>query len=175
MRRNMFVAVSAVAAAFVIAAGAGAANAPSPSYQLAGFAFGTQNTSTSLAGQATGSTGDRAFWRATVTTAPLTTCSTLGSACGVSGGSVALTSSNGSRVNGTVEGGTVMLSDQRASACGRQQYTLDAAVAAADGTTWQLTAVITQCRFAFRGTCFSLGATCRARSPRGSAARAASS
>ena len=135
MCRNMFVAVSAVAAAFVIAAGAGAANAPSPSYQLAGFAFGTPSTSTSLAGQATGSTGDRGFWRATVTTAPLTTCSTLASACGISSGTLALTSNNGSRINGTVEGGTLMLSDQATSACAPQQYTLDATVVTADGTT----------------------------------------
>jgi hypothetical protein len=154
MRRNMFVAVSAVAAALVIAAGAGAANAPSPSYQLAGFALGTpQGTTTFLSGFATGSAGDRGFWRANVTTTPLATCSTLGSSCTVTGGTFTLMSNNGSRIDGAVQGGTVTLTDQTVSTCSRQQYTFRVLLVAADGTSWWLTGVVTQVHSTSRGTC----------------------
>jgi hypothetical protein len=156
----MLAAVSAVAAAFVIAAGAAAANAPSSSYTLTGFALGSpQGTTAFLAGSATGSSGDRAFWRATVTSASLTSCATLGSVCSVTGGSVALTSNNGARLNGSVLNGTVSLTGQAASTCGQEQYTYDAAVTAADGTSWTLAAVVTERRFAFRGRCLALGAS----------------
>jgi len=163
MRRKMFIAISAVAAAFVVAAGAVAATTPSSSYQLGGLAIGgSAGTNTTLAGTAVGSTGDRGFWRATVTIAPLTTCSTLGSACAITAGTITLVSNNGSRVDGSVQGGTATLSDQAVSTCSRSQYTVRSTVLATDGTTWQLTATVTKLGLAVGRTCFSLGATVQA-------------
>ena len=163
MRRKMFIAVSAVAAAFVIAAGAVAATTPLPSYQLAGLAIGgSAGTNTVLAGTAIGSNGDRGFWRATVTIAPLTSCSALGSSCAITAGTITLTSNNGSSLIGSVQGGTATLSDQAVSTCSRSQYTVRTSVLASDGTTWQLTATVTKLGLAVGRTCFSLGATVQA-------------
>jgi hypothetical protein len=160
MRRSM---IAAALTAFVVlaaATGASAANAPSPSYQLSGIATVTpQGTTTSLFGFATGSTGDRGFWRASITTAPLSGCSTLGSSCAVTGGSFGLNSSNQSQVAGTLWDGSVTLTAQ-APGCGQQQFTVDGfgSDAASDQVTF--TAVLTQYRLSFRGTCFTLpGAT----------------
>ena len=160
MRRSMIAAALTVFVVLAAATGASAANAPSPSYQVSGIATVTpQGTTTWLAGLATGSTGDRGFWQASLTTGPLTGCSTLGSSCAVTGGTFGLNSNNRSQVAGTFYDGSVSLTAQ-APGCGRQQFTVTGfgSDAAADQVTF--TAVLTQYRLSFRGTCFTLpGAT----------------
>ena len=163
MRRKMFIAISAVAAAFVVAAGAVAATTPSSSYQLGGLAIGgTAGTNTVLAGTAVGTNGDRGFWRASVTIAPLSSCPSLGSSCAITAGTFTLTTNNGSSVTGTVQPGTATLSDQAVSTCSRSQYTVRTTVLGSDGTTWQLTATVTKLGLPVGRTCFALGATVQA-------------
>jgi hypothetical protein len=158
MRRSMFAAALTAVVALAAATGAGAANAPSPSYQVAGIAFGApQGTTTSLVGTATGSTGDRAFWRASLVTEPLSGCSTVGSTCAVTGGTLVLNSRNGSQVTGSFDNGSVTLTAQ-APGCGTQQFAVNADIGTADNEM-NLSAVVTQYRLSFRGTCFALGAS----------------
>ena len=158
MRRSMFAAALTAAVVLAAATGAGAANAPSPSYQVAGIVLGAaQGNTTSLAGTAFGSTGDRGFWRASVVTDPLTACSTVGSSCAVTGGTIALNSNNGSQLTGTFYSGGLTLTAQ-APGCGTQQFSFDAFVQTAGGGM-ELTAVVTEYRLSFRRTCLTLGAT----------------
>ena len=158
MRRSMFAAALTAVVVLAAATGAGAATAPSPSYQVAGIATVTQGSTLSLNGFATGSTGDRGFWRATISTVPLAGCSSMGTSCAITGGTLALNSSNRSQVAGTVTGGSVALTAQ-APGCGRQQFTVNA-VAATNAGDVAITAVLTQFRLSFRGTCFAFpGAT----------------
>jgi len=154
MRRSMFAAALTAVVVLAAATGAGAATAPSPSYQVAGIATVTPQGSTlSLNGLATGSTGDRGFWRATISTVPLAGCSSMGTSCAITGGTLALNSSNRSQVAGTVTGGSVALTAQ-APGCGRQQFTVNA-VATTNAGDVVVTAVLTQFRLSFRGTCFA--------------------
>ena len=158
MRRTMFAAALTAVVALAAATGASAANAPSPSYQIAGLAFGApQGSTTSLGGTATGSAGDRAFWRASLATEPLSGCSTVGSTCAVTGGTLALTSRNGAQVTGSFDMGSVTLTAQ-APGCGSEQYTVNASATTTAGDL-NLSAVVTEYRWSFRGTCFALGAT----------------
>ena len=158
MRRSMFAAVLTATVALAAATGASAANAPSPSYQVAGIALGTQQGSTTLlSGTATGSAGDRAFWRATLATDPLDGCSTVGSTCAVTGGTLSLTSRNGAQLTGNFDVGNVTLTAQ-APGCGREQYAVNAYVTTTAGEL-NLSAVVTQYRVSFRGRCFAFGAT----------------
>ena len=160
MRRSMIAAATAAVVVLAAATGASAADAPSPSYQVSGIATVTpQGTTTWLGGLATGSTGDRGFWQASLTTAPLSGCSTLGSSCAVTGGSFGLNSSNRSQVSGTFYDGSVALTAQ-APGCGRQQFTVTGFGSDAAGDQVTFTAVLTQFRLSFRGTCVTLpGAT----------------
>lgn len=158
MRKSMYAAALAAAVALAAATGASAANAPSPSYQVAGIALGTvQGSTTSFSGTATGSAGDRAFWRASLATDPLTDCSTVGSTCPVTGGTLVLTSRNGAQVTGRFDVGNVTLTAE-ALGCGRQQYTVNAYVTT-NGGELNLSAVVTEYRVSLRGTCVALGAT----------------
>ena len=127
---------------------------PSQSYQVAGLAtVAPQGTTTSLFGFATGSTGDRGFWRASITTAPLASCSSLGSSCTITGGTFGLNSNNGSQVAGTVTWGTVALTAQ-SPGCGRQQFTVNGGGTTSAGDV-AFTFVLTQFRLPFRGTCIA--------------------
>jgi len=159
MRSSRFAAAltAAVALSAAVAAGAAAATL-SPSYQVGGAAFGASQGSTStFTGFAVGSLGDRGLWRATVTHDPFTACSTVGSSCSITGGTLWLTSSNRSQLGGTIDGGSITLSAQ-GPGCGRQQYTLTADAASADGDL-QLNAVVTTLRVSFRGSCLVLATT----------------
>jgi hypothetical protein len=155
MRKSMTAAALTAVVVLAAATGAGAANAPSQSYQVAGLAtVSPQGTTTSLAGFGTGSTGDRAFWRASITTAPLASCSSLGSSCAITGGTFGLNSNNGSQVTGTITGGSVTLTAQ-APGCGRQQFTVNGGATTNAGDV-AFTVVLTQFRLSFRGTCIVL-------------------
>ncbi|HVM57819.1 MAG TPA: hypothetical protein VMT74_10160 [Gaiellaceae bacterium] len=157
MRRSKFAAAltAAVALSAAVASGAAAATL-SPSYQVAGFAFGaSQGTASSFTGFATGSLGDRGLVRATVVHDPLAGCSTVGTSCAVTGGTLNLNSNNGSSLAGTFNGGSITLSAQ-APGCGRQQYTLDGWAAVSAGNTVELNAVLTTLRVPFRGGCLTL-------------------
>jgi hypothetical protein len=154
MRKSMTAAALTAVVVLAAATGAGAANAPSQSYQVAGLAtVSPQGTTTSLFGFATGSAGDRGFWRASVTTAPLAGCSSLGSSCAITGGTFALNSNNGSQAAGAVTGGSVTLTAQ-APGCGRQQFTVNGSAATAAGDV-MFSVVLTQFRLSFRGTCIA--------------------
>jgi hypothetical protein len=154
MRKSMIAVALTAVVVLAAATGAGAANAPSQSYQVAGLATVTpQGTTTSLFGFATGSAGDRGFWRASVTTAPLAGCSSLGSSCAITGGTFGLNSNNGSQATGAVTGGSVTLTAQ-APGCGRQQFTVNGSAATAAGDV-TFSVVLTQFRLSFRGTCIA--------------------
>jgi len=153
MRRSTF-AAALTAAVILVAAVAANAATPSPSYQLTGAELGfAQGTTSTFSGFATGSQGDRAFWRASVSHAAFSTCSTVGSSCAVTGGTLALTSSNRSQVTGTFADGSFTLTAS-APGCGRQQYAV-----AADAGSDQLTGTLTTLRLSFRGTCLVLTST----------------
>ena len=156
MRKSIIAAALTAVVVLAAATGAGAANAPSPSYQVAGIAIvSPQGSTTSLTGFATGSTGDRAFWQASIATTPLAGCSSLGSRCAITGGTFSLNSSNQSLVTGTFAGGSVMLTSQPPG-CGRQQFTVNGFANTSDGDGVRFTAVLTQFRLSFRGTCIAL-------------------
>lgn len=155
MRKSMIAVALTAVVVLAAATGAGAANAPSQSYQVAGLATVTpQGTAMSVFGLATGSTGDRGVLRASFTTAPLTSCSSLGSSCTFTGGTFALNSNNGSQVAATVTWGTVALTAQ-SPGCGRQQFTVNGGGATSAGNV-SFSFVLTQFRLSFRGTCIAL-------------------
>jgi hypothetical protein len=159
MRRSMTAAALTAVVVLAAATGAGAATMPSPSYQVAGFAtVSPHGSTTSLVGFGSGSTGDRAFWRASIATAPLSGCSSLGSSCAITGGTFGLNSSSRSQLTGTFESGSVTLTSQ-APGCGRQQFTVSGVADATTGDSVSFDAVVTQFRMSFRGTCFALGST----------------
>ena len=148
----------ATAAALVAAAGAAAATTPSPSYQVAGIEIGAPLDDVGpFAGIATGSTGDRGFWQASVAHAPLAGCAVVGTACAITGGTFTLRSNNGSQVAGTLNGGSVTLTSQPAG-CGRQVYAVTASLTTTNGPE-VLTAALTHYRFQIRGACTVLAAT----------------
>jgi hypothetical protein len=153
MRRSTFAAALTAAVALVAAVAANAAT-PSPSYQVTGVELGlAQGTTSTFTGFATGSQGDRGFWRASVSHAPFSTCSTVGSSCAVTGGTLGLTSSNRSQVTGTFADGSFTLTAS-APGCGRQQYAVTA-----DAGSAQLAGTLTTLRVSFRGTCLVLTST----------------
>jgi hypothetical protein len=130
----------------------------SPSYQAVGFEIGApQGDVSPFAGFATGTTGDRAQWRAGIAHAPLAGCTTVGSSCAVTGGTLTLTSNNGASLAGTVTGGGLTLTAQ-APRCGTQTFAVVVNVTSASGAE-QFTGVLTHYRFQFRGTCTVLAAT----------------
>jgi hypothetical protein len=145
-----------VAAALVFASVAAAA-VTSPTYQVTGIGLGAQGDVGSLFGVGTGSTGDRAQWRASIAHAPLAGCATVGASCGVTGGTLTLTSNNGSSLVGTVTGGAITLTAQ-AARCGTQTFAVVTNVSAPSGTE-QLTGVLTNYRFQLRGACTVLAST----------------
>ena len=159
MRKSMTAAALTAVVVLAAATGAGAATTPSPSYTVAGLAtVSPQGSTTSLTGLASGSNGDRAFWRASIATAPLSSCSSLGSSCAITGGTFGLSSSNRSQLTGTFVAGMVTLTSQ-APGCGRQQYTVSGVADATTGDVVSLNAVVTQFRLPFRGACLTLGST----------------
>jgi hypothetical protein len=143
-----------VAAALVLASVASAA-VPSPSYQVAGIQLGAaQGDVSSFVGIGTGTTGDRSQWRASIAHAPSAGCATVGASCAVIGGTLTLTSNNGSSLAGTVTGGALTLTAQTAR-CGTQTFAVVANLSTPSGTE-QLTGVVTQVRFQLRGACIVL-------------------
>jgi hypothetical protein len=154
MRGFLFIG-SIVAVALVFAASAAAV--PSPGYQLNGIAFGGQGSTSTLVGNGTGSTGDRASWRASVTSSPLAGCAAVGSSCAITGGTFTLTSSDRTQLAGGVTGGALTLAAQ-AGACGRQTYAITATISTPAGLQ-SFTGTLTTLRLAFRNTCFVLAST----------------
>src|SRR3954453_20554979 len=167
-----------LAVALVLASAAMAAPALSPSYQVVGFEIGApQGDVSPFAGFGTGTTGDRAQWRAGlaeaplprgapgarapwragIAHAPLAGCATVGSSCAITGGTLTLTSNNGASLAGTVTGGGLTLTAQ-APRCGTQTFAVTANVTSASGAE-QFTGVLTHYRFQLRGTCTVLAAT----------------
>jgi len=160
MRTSRFAAAltAAVALSAAVAAGAAAATL-SPSYQVGGAAFGApQGSTSSFTGFAVGSLGDRGLWRATVTHDPLTACSTVGSSCTITGGSLGLNTSERLQLTASIVDGSMTLSSQ-GPGCGRQQYTVSADAVTPLGGDYQLDAVVTTFRVPFRGSCFVLATT----------------
>jgi hypothetical protein len=146
-----------VAAALVFASVAAAA-VTSPVYQVTGIGLGApQGDVSAFFGIGTGSTGDRSQWRTSIAHAPLAGCATVGSSCAVTGGTLTLTSNNGSSLAGTVTGGAITLTAQ-AARCGTQTFAVVANVSASSGTE-QLTGVLTNYRFQLRGACTVLAST----------------
>jgi hypothetical protein len=154
--RRILITVSLAVAALVFAAAAGAAT--SPSYQVAGIEPGVQQDNVSaFAGVATGSTGDHASWQASVAHDPLSACSTVGSACGITGGTFALTSNNGSQMTGTFSGGSITLTAQ-APGCGKQEFAVVASVWT-DAGPQDFVGVLAQHRVKVQGQCRAILAT----------------
>jgi hypothetical protein len=154
MRGFLFIgSIAAVALVFA----ASAAAVPSPGYQLNGIALGGQGGTSTLVGNGTGSTGDRASWRATVTASPLAACAAAGSSCAITGGTFTLTSSDRTQLAGGVTGGALTLSAQ-AAGCGRQTYAITATISTSTGLQ-QFTGTLTTLRLGFRNTCLVLAST----------------
>jgi hypothetical protein len=155
--RKILITGSIVAAAFVLAAVASAA-VPSPSYQVAGVQLGAaQGDVSPFVGIGTGTAGDRASWRASLAHAPFAGCTTVGSSCAITGGTLALSSNNGSSIAGTVNGGGLTVTSQ-AARCGTQTFAVTATFSTPSGLE-QLTGVLTQYRFQLRGACTVLAAS----------------
>jgi hypothetical protein len=151
MRRIIITALTAAAA--LVAASAAIA-APSPSYQVGGIETGVPQGGVSpFAGMATGSTGDRAFWQASVVHVPLAGCAS----CAITGGTFSLTSNNGSRISGTFTGGAISVASE-AAGCGQQQYAVTGSLSTTAGAM-DFTGTLTHYRLMFRGTCRTLLAT----------------
>src|SRR4051794_36818106 len=141
MRR--FAAAGALIIAVSLAAATGASAAtPSPSYQLGGVGLGT-----SFLGNGIGSTGDRGFFQATMTT----------DASGAITGTFSLRSNNGSQLTGTWANGQTTVASV-APGCGRRQSTVSATLVTAGGQLL-FNATVTQFRFLVRGTCTTLAST----------------
>jgi hypothetical protein len=160
MRKSMTAAALTAVVVLAAATGAGAATVPSPSYTVAGLAtFTPQGSALSFTGLATGSTGDRGIWRASITSGPLAGCSSLDSSCTITGGTFGLNSSNSSQFTGTITGGTVAPTAQ-AAGCGRLQFTVDGTAVMSTGDVVTFDVVMTQFRLGLRGVCLVLpGAT----------------
>jgi hypothetical protein len=154
MRKTTIAALVTAVVSLAAATGAGAATAPSTSYQVSGIAtFAPQGIS--VTGFATGSAGDHGLWRASFATDPLAGCSTVGSSCMVTGGTLGLSSN--SQMNGKVTSGSVTLTAQ-SPGCGRQQLTVDAFADTGLGYVEVIVAV-TQIRLSLGGTCVALAGT----------------
>jgi hypothetical protein len=147
---------SALLAAVTLVAVTGAGAAVSPSYQVAGIGIGgPQANGTQFMGSGVGSAGDRARWQATVTHDALANCTTVGSACALTGGTFSLRS-NGSQLNESFSGGSLQL-QSAAPGCGRQQFAVNATLTG--DTPLALTGTVTTYRFQWRGQCTVLAAT----------------
>ena len=156
--RRILIIIGPLAAAALVLASVAAAALPSPSYQVGGIQLGaSQGDVSSLLGIGTGTTGDRATWRASIAHAPFAECTTVGSICAVTGGTLTLSSNKGSSISGAVTGGALTVTAQ-AAGCGTQTFKLDAMVSTGSGLQ-QLTAVLTNYRFQFRGACTVLAAS----------------
>ena len=138
--RRFFAAGALLTAATLAAATAASAALPSPSYQLGGIGLGT-----TFLGNATGSTGDRGSWQATVSTAG-----------GALSGSLTFRSGATQEAGSFTNGQLAVASAARG--CGTQQLTVNATVETADGPM-TLTGTVTQYRFQFRGACTVLLST----------------
>jgi len=150
MRRiTILVVLTAVAALTASVAAA----AVSQSYQLSGSAVVSSQGTTSMSGFAVGSNGDRGFWRASVTTGPLSACATLNSSCDITGGTFTLNTRSGS-ITGTLSGAVTLTSQSQRSG---DRYTVLATVATAAGTE-ELNVVVTTSHGS-HGSCFSFGSS----------------
>jgi hypothetical protein len=148
---------SALLAAVALVAATGAGAAVSPSYQVAGVELGAPQSSTSaFAGFANGSAGDRAFWQASIVHAPLTTCSSVGSSCLITGGTLSLRGAGGA-LTGSVTDGSVDLSTQTPG-CGRQTFAVTAYVSTATGPLL-FKGTLVHYRLGFRGQCMVFAAS----------------
>ena len=146
---------SALLAAVTLVAVTGAGAAVSPSYQVAGIGIGGPQGSTQFVGSGVGSAGDRARWQASVTHDALANCTTVGSACALTGGTFTLRS-QGSQLNESFSGGSIQL-QTAAPGCGRQQFTVTANLTG--DAPLVLTGTVTTYRFQWRGQCTVLAAT----------------
>lgn len=156
--RRILITASLAVAALVVATAASAAL--SPAYQVAGFETGVpQGDVSAFAGFAAGSTGDRGFWQASVAHDPLTACSTVGSACAITGGTFSLRTSDGAQLAGTFSAGTIAPASQ-AAGCGTQQYAV-AASAWTNAGPKDFAGTLTHYRILVRGLCRTVAATLR--------------
>jgi hypothetical protein len=148
---------SALLAAVVLVAAPGADAAMSPSYQVAGVELAApQSNTSSFAGFANGSAGDRAFWQESIAHAPLSTCSSVGSSCLVTGGTLSLRGAGGT-LTGSVTDGSVDLSTQTPG-CGRQTFAVTAYVSTAAGPLL-FRGTLVHYRLGFRGQCLVFAAS----------------
>jgi hypothetical protein len=150
---------AAVLMAAATASSAGAATGLSSVYVVAGVetSIPTNNTST-FAGGALGSSGDSAFWHASITHAALSSCPFGSTAsCAITGGSFALTSSDGAQLAGSFTGGSVTPISQQ-TPCGKQVFGVSGALATTSGPA-TFTATLTHYRTFLFGTCVTYFAT----------------
>ncbi|MDX6485407.1 MAG: hypothetical protein QOF43_560 [Gaiellaceae bacterium] len=145
------------AVTLVVVTGAGAANSPSPSYQVAGIEIGAPQNASPFFGTGLGTLGDRAVWQASLVHDSFASCSTVGSACPIKGGTLSVRSNNGSQFTGTFTGGSFQLLSA-GPGCGRQSFAVTGTLTTTNGPQ-VLTATLTQFRFLFRGTCQVLAAS----------------
>jgi hypothetical protein len=156
--RRILTTIGPLAVAALVFASVAVAAVTSPTYQVTGIGLGAaQGDVGSFFGIGTGSAGDRAQWRASIAHAPLAGCATVGASCAVTGGTLTLTSNNGSSFAGTVTGGGLTLTGQ-AARCGTQSFAVVANVSTPAGTE-QLTGVLTNYRFQLRGACTVLASS----------------
>jgi len=159
MRRFLVVGALAAIVAAVAVPGVGAAGAISSKYSVSGLetSIPTNNTS-KFAGGAVGSGGDAAVWKASVVHQGLSNCP-FGSNtnCQITGGTFALTSSDGGTLAGTFVQGQVTPRSQQAG-CGRQVFGVIGTVATNQGPA-TFRATLTHYRTSLFGTCVPYFAT----------------
>jgi hypothetical protein len=147
---------SALLAAVTLVAVTGAGAAVSPSYQVTGTGTGgPQSNGSQFNGSGAGSAGDSARWQASVVYETLANCTTVGSLCGISGGTFTL-KSHGSQLNESFTGGTLQLLSADPG-CGAQQFTVTGNLTG--DSSLELTGTLSTDRSVFKGQCVVRGAT----------------
>jgi hypothetical protein len=147
---------SALLAAVTLVAVTGAGAAVSPSYQVTGAGTGgPQSNGSQFNGSGAGSAGDAARWQASVVYEALANCTTVGSACAITGGSFTL-KSHGSQLNDSFSGGSLQLLSADPG-CGAQQFTVTGNLTG--DSPLVLTGTLTTDRSLFKGQCVVRAAT----------------
>jgi hypothetical protein len=149
--------VAAAAVTLVLTAGAAAAPT-STIFTITGYEYAFTSTVGSFAGTGTGNAGDVAAWNATVEHDPLGSTPTY-----VNGGSIAMTTANGSGhldyVTGTLayHGGTITTLDSGTN-CTNQRYLVtgaleDVSTSSTSGDSGTFTVTLTHYRYSLFGHC----------------------
>jgi hypothetical protein len=146
---------SALLAAVTLVAVTGAGAAVSPSYQVTGAGTGgPQSNGSQFNGSGVGSAGDAAHWQARVVY-QMANCPTVGTPCGIAGGTFTL-KSHGSQLNDSFSDGTLELLSADPG-CGAQQFTVTGNLTG--DSPLALTGTLTTDRFQFKGQCVVRAAT----------------